>query len=125
MENSDISIVRENKFVTFELINKIIDEELKKKVVFSPITRVAWYAGVDEYEKNHKERKNDKLPSRIKMLLNRLEGMSFSELEEKYRNDVKDINMSEKLQEAWEECVPTMQGHFPELPPLPKKIGKK
>jgi hypothetical protein len=121
LENNNIPMIEENEAITFTLKNRIVEQALNKKANYSLISRVAWWTARREYKKKHMVRKNDKVPKYIEILLKRLEGMSFSELEEKYRNGINDINISVKLQSAWDDCVPIMRNLFPELPPLPRE----
>ena len=120
LENNGIQMIDENDAITYRKRNEIIEQYLNKKIPYNSIVRAAWVAAIEEYKNKHRLRKNDKVPKYIEILLKRLDGIFYSDLVEEYTPKNKEINLTDKLRIAWDECVPIMLSKFPELPPLPK-----
>jgi len=79
-----------------------------------PTTLGAWRAAVDDYENNHRGRANSALPTRMRILLKSLEGVSFSVLE----NDNPSRTVARDLRQARTRDIPELNTLFSSLPPL-------
>lgn len=111
LKSYNIPMLFENGKLTFTAIEEIIDE-------YTPLTpevKAEWERAIEEYEEKFMERKNDKLPRYLRILLERLDGASRTDLELEHY-----IQAYQVLSSAVNDCIPQLMRHFPNLTRLPR-----
>ena len=88
--------------------------DVKRTTVNDAPTLGAWAAAVDDYERKHMRAKNDALHTRLRILLEYLQGVPFSDLEDKHKGRT----IARDLKTARTEDVPRLMELYPKLPPL-------